>query len=224
MEDRELIELRKHLQHSEETIRNMQKRAGVARELNDAALQALIAVEMQVDIVRTQAAEQSNPIAAELGRIQSRLREELLKLRELITKQRPDVDSSNLLQFLRNTVERFQRETDISARFVSELDEVHMPQQVCREVVDIVQERLVRVRSHTATQHVVVRLAATDSHWQLVIEDDGRFYKDSMVIQERVRLIEGEFTVESKPGIGSRLVVIVPKERANDATSGLGDC
>ena len=115
-------------------------------------------------------------------------------------------------------MERFQRETGISARFVSELDEVKMPQRVCRELACIVQEGLVRIRSHSGAQHVLVRLTATDSHWQVTIEDDGRVFeddgrvfKDPMVIRERVRLIEGELTVESSPSRGSRLVVTVPK-------------
>jgi signal transduction histidine kinase len=182
------------------------------RELHDAALQAMIATEIQLDILRSQAEAQSSPLAAELSRIRGILREEVLKIREIM-RQPLDVDSSNLLQFLRDTVERFQRETGINASFVSELDEVDMQQNLCREVVRIVQERLIRVRRLSATQHVLVRLAATNSHWQLIIEDDGRFYEASAVIQERVRLIEGEFTVESKPGGGSRLVVTVKKDR-----------
>jgi DNA-binding CsgD family transcriptional regulator len=54
------------------------------RELNDGALQALIAAEMHLDVLRRQA-EANLPIgAAELGRIQSFLREEVMKLRKLI--------------------------------------------------------------------------------------------------------------------------------------------
>jgi signal transduction histidine kinase len=182
------------------------------RELLDAALQALIATEMQLDILRRQAEAQSSPLAAELGRLQGNLREEVIKIREIM-RQPPNLDSSNLLQFLLDTVERFQSETGISANFVSELHEVYMDQRVCREVVGIVQERLAKVSRFSPTQHVLVRLTATDSHWQLIIEDDGRFFEASMVIQERVRLIEGELTVESKPGGGSRLVVTVKRER-----------
>jgi hypothetical protein len=53
-----------------------------ARELYDGAVQSLIVLEMNIDVVRRQAAAQSNPITHELGRIQGLLREEVLKLRE----------------------------------------------------------------------------------------------------------------------------------------------
>ena len=184
----------------------------LAREVHDGAVQSLIAIEMQMDVLRRQSSAQASPLASELGRIQGLIREELLRLRELMQQMRFfDVDSSTFLRFLEDTVERFQRETGISARFVSELDEVKMPQRVCRELACIVQEGLVRIRSHSGAQHVLVRLTATDSHWQVTIEDDGRVFKDPMVIRERVRLIEGELTVESSPSRGSRLVVTVPK-------------
>ena len=51
--------------------------------------------------------------------------------------------------FLADTVERFQRETGITARFTSDLEEPDMPQPVCRELTRIVQEGLVNVRKHS---------------------------------------------------------------------------
>ena len=97
------------------------ERARFARELHDGAVQSLIAVEMQVDVIRRQA-EAAKPIGGELGRIQGLLREEVLKLRELMQQMKAiDVDAQRLLGVLNDTVERFQRETGISARFVTEL-------------------------------------------------------------------------------------------------------
>ena len=51
-----------------------------------------------------------------------------------------DVDASRLIAVMNDTVERFQRETGITARFVTDIEEPDMPQRVCRELVRIVQE------------------------------------------------------------------------------------
>ncbi len=206
------------------------ERARVARELHDGAVQSLIAVEMQVDVVRRQA-EADRPIGGELGRIQSLLREEVLKLRELMQQMKAiDVDAQRLLGVLNDTVERFQRETGISARFVTDIEDLDMPQRVCRELLRIVQEGLVNVRKHSGARHVLVRLGSNPERWNLVVEDDGKGFpfagrfkqeemeemgKGPMIIKERVRLLAGELTVESNPGQGTRLEVIVP--RAGDA-------
>jgi signal transduction histidine kinase len=205
------------------------ERARFARELHDGAVQSLIAVEMQVDVLRRQAPERPDIVADELARIQSLLREEVLKLRELMQEMKSlDLDSRKLLGFLSDTVERFQRETGIAARFVTDLEDVEMPQQMCRELARIVQEGLVNVRKHSKAQHALVRLGAYDGKWQVVIEDDGKGFsfegrlsqseleeqrKAPVIIQERVRLLAGKLTIESNPGRGSRLEIDVPQTR-----------
>ena len=205
------------------------ERARFARELHDGAVQSLIAVEMQVDVLRRQSPGKPGLVTEELSRIQGLLREEVLKLRELMQQMKTlDVDSKKLLGLLSDTVERFQRETGISARFLSDLDELNMPQPVCRELARIVQEALVNVRKHSKARQVLVRLGSRNGAWHVLIEDDGRGFpfagrvsqveldsmgKGPVVIKERVRLIEGELTIESSPGQGSRLEITVPQRR-----------
>jgi signal transduction histidine kinase len=202
------------------------ERARFARELHDGAVQSLIAVEMQVDVLKRQASAEG-PIGAELGRIQGLLREEVLKLRELMQQLKSiDVDSQRFLAVLHDAVERFQRETGISARFVTDLETLDMPQRVCRELVRIVQEGLVNVRKHSGARHALVRLGSDAERWKLSLEDDGKGFSFSgrlthaqldemgqgpMIIKERVRLIAGELTVESTPDRGTRLEVTVPR-------------
>src|SRR5207249_5152177 len=132
-------------------------------------LQSLIAMEMQVDVLR-RTSDKSVSITDELRRIQGLLREEVLKLRELMQQMKSlDVDSRRLLGFLADTGERFQRETGISARFLSDLDHLEMPQPVCREVARIVQESLVHVRKHSGARQALVRLSSNTDRWNLVI-------------------------------------------------------
>jgi signal transduction histidine kinase len=216
-------------------LRRLRQRAGalertrVARELHDGAVQSLIAMEMQVDVVRRQSAVDSSSVTAELARIQGLLHEEVLKLRELMQQLKSlDVDSSNFFRFMEDNVERFQRETGIGARFVTEIDQLHMLQRVCRELVRITQEALVNVRKHSGAREVLVRMSEDDHYWRLTIEDNGRGFpfsgrfsqaeleemgKGPLVIRERVRLIEGELTIESNPGRGAKIEITVPRHR-----------
>jgi signal transduction histidine kinase len=203
------------------------ERARFARELHDGAVQSLIAVEMQVDVLRRQAETTPAVVGGELGRIQGLLREEVLKLRELMQQMKSiDVDARRLLSLVNDAVERFERETGISARFVTDITKLEMPDKVCRELLRIVQEGLVNVRKHSKARHALVRLSSSDSQWSLTLEDDGKGFpfsgrltqeeldqmgKGPMIIKERVRLIAGALTVESNPGLGTRLEVKVPR-------------
>jgi signal transduction histidine kinase len=203
------------------------ERARFARELHDGAVQSLIAVEMQVDVLRRQSETTPAVVGGELGRIQGLLREEVLKLRELMQQMKSiDVDSRRLLSLITDAVERFERETGISARFVTDITKLEMPDRICRELLRIVQEGLVNVRKHSEARHALVRLSSSDGQWSLTMEDDGKGFpfsgrltqdeldqtgKGPMIIKERVRLIAGALTVESNPGAGTRLEVKVPK-------------
>jgi signal transduction histidine kinase len=213
-------------------LRRLRKRAGalerarLVRELHDGAVQSLIGVEMQVDVLR-RSHSIAQPVGDELERIQLLLREEVAKLRELMQQMKSvDIDGHKLPGFLRDTVQRFQRETGISATFLIDDEEILLPQPVCRELARITQEALVNVRKHSGAKQVVVHLLHTQGNWELVVEDDGAGFpfdgrvsqseldlssRAPAVIRERVRLIQAELTIESRPGRGARVEVRVPQ-------------
>ena len=213
-------------------LRRLRRRAGalerarLVRELHDGAVQSLLGVELQLDALRRQHAANGR-LSDELERIQRLLREEVLKLRELIEQTKAaDIDARRLPIFLRDMVERFQRETGIRAYFQVYGEEIVLAPPVCRELGRIAQEALVNVRKHSGARQVTVELSEDQGTWQLVIEDDGRGFAFSgrisepeldgisqapAVIRERVRLIQGELTIESNPGRGSRIEIRVPE-------------
>jgi signal transduction histidine kinase len=202
-------------------------RALVARELHDGAIQSLIGMEVQVAVLRRQA-EAVPEMAEELGRIQQLLRQEVLNLRELMRQMKPlDLDPRRLLDFLAESVDKFRRETGISASFVSDLREISLSPRICTELARIAQEALVNVRKHSGARNVILRLSLEESGGRLVVDDDGRGFdfsgrlsqsdldtarKGPVIIKERVRSIGGELSIESAPGRGARLEIMFPHE------------
>lgn len=204
------------------------ERARVARELHDGVIQSLIGVEMQIDVLSRQAAVRDTPAGQELVRIQHLVKNEVLNLRELMqAMQPPDFDPDELLGYLADMVQRFGRDSGISASFLSDIKDVRLPWRVCFELVRIVQEGLVNVRKHSAATSVVVRFGVRDGHWALEINDNGRGFpfagrlthgeldvhrRGPTVIKERVKAIGGQLALDSTPGHGTRLEVLVPQE------------
>ena len=199
------------------------ERARVARELHDGVIQSLIGLEMEVDVLRRQPDAYPATLVDRLGHIQRILRQEVLNLRELMQQMKPiDIRPTQLLDFLVTMVDKFQRDTGISSRFVSTLTEVSLPPRVCNQLARIVQEALVNARKHSGAHKVLVQLGQQDGRLKLAIDDDGRGFdfsgrlslseldairKGPLVIKERVRSIGGELVVESEPGKGSRVEV-----------------
>ncbi len=202
-------------------------RALVARELHDGAIQSLIGMEVQVDVLRRSATD-TPAMAEELSRIQAMLRREVLNLRELMRQMKPlDLDPRQLLDFLAEAVDKFRREAGISASFVSDLREISLSPRLCAEIARIAQEALVNVRKHSGASNVILRLSLDRDEGRLVVDDDGRGFdfsgrlsqeeldaarKGPVIIKERVRSIGGSLAIESAPGRGARLEITFPNE------------
>jgi signal transduction histidine kinase len=160
--------------------------------------------------------------------LQSVVKDEVLNLRDLMQQMRPaEFDPDELLDHFADMVQRFGRDTGISARFVTDLKKVELERHVCFELVRIVQEGLANIRKHSAASHAVVRFGVVNGAWRLEIADDGRGFPfegrlsqveldarsgGPAIIKERVRGIGGHLAIDSKPGRGSRLEVMVPQE------------
>jgi signal transduction histidine kinase len=204
------------------------ERARVARELHDGVIQSLIGVEMRLEVLRTQDPLRVSPAGGELAGLQAVARDEVLHLRELMQQMRPlEFDPEEMLDHLADMVQRFGRDTGITARFATDLKEVGLQRNVCFELTRIVQEGLVNVRKHSAARSVLVRFGAKEGYWILDIDDDGRGFPFSgrlmqndldarrvgpTIIKERVRSIGGQLIIETAPGRGTRLEVRVPQE------------
>jgi signal transduction histidine kinase len=203
------------------------ERARVARELHDGVVQALIALEMRLDVAKRTIASSPRHAADEVTQVQQQLREQVVEIRSLMQRLRsPQVDQRRLIPFLSEITERFRVTTGIKARFVPAVEEVHLPSQVCHELARVANEALVNVRKHSGAQNVEVSLGTSRDAWTLSVEDDGRGFEFAgrltgpalefgeigpVVIRERVRAIGGKLAIDSNPGHGARLEVMVPR-------------
>jgi signal transduction histidine kinase len=204
------------------------ERVRLVQELHDGIVQSLIGLEMQIDHLRRVHTAACNPasLLEELRRLQTLLHDEIASVREEMQRIKPlQVDPGRLLEYLARTVERFQRDQGINARFVAEDQEVSLSPAVCTELARIVQEALVNVRKHSGARNVLVSFGRENGHYRLFVEDDGRGFgftghKSSAeldasaycpaIVRERVRAIGGELMIESNQSSGARLEILVP--------------
>jgi signal transduction histidine kinase len=204
------------------------ERARIARELHDGTIQSLVAVEMEMNVLRRRAEQKGWEVAGELARVQGLLRGEVLELRETMQRLKPiEMEPRHLVGFLDDMVARFGRDTGIRALFDCSVVDVDLAPRVCQEVARIVQEALHNVRKHSGARNVLVRFGRAVAGWRLVVDDDGRGFpfdgslshaeleegrKGPFVIKERVRALGGELTIVTSPGAGARLEITLPRE------------
>jgi signal transduction histidine kinase len=205
-----------------------EERARVARELHDGAIQSLIACEMRIDVLRRRAEKDCPTIAPELSSLEELLRGQVIELRELMQQLRPvEVEPDQLVARLSEQVERFRRDSGITARFVSVPEKVHFSSSACREILLIAQEALVNVRKHAQAGNVLVSFGRNEESWCLSIIDDGvgfgfegilkgaelmKSTKGPAIIKERVANLGGELLIDSQPSRGTQLLIKFPEK------------
>jgi signal transduction histidine kinase len=197
------------------------ERARVAREIHDGAIQALIGIQMSVQAMRRIPPEPA-VIDREFAHIEGLLQREVLSLRELMQALRPiQFDASeSLADVLGGAVERFRRDSGVSARFIGIGEPVRVDPTRALELMRITQEALMNVRRHSGARNVLVRLSKSGHRCELSIEDDGRGFQFTghltgpeldahrlgpAVIKERARVVGADLVVESFPDEGARI-------------------
>lgn len=202
------------------------ERARVSRELHDGVVQSLHAIAFRLYALRTRPGSSAEEREQELIEVQQLVQNEAANVRDLIHQLEPiEFDPRHLVEFLSGMVTRYRQDTGIGAQFVCDSPEVSLPAATCREIAGIVREALANVRRHSSAQHALVRLSRQLGSWMLTIEDDGRGFEFSgrftqaqleenrrgpLVIQQRVRALDGELTIVSKAGHGARLEIKIP--------------
>src|SRR5262249_15843524 len=150
------------------------ERARLARELHDGIIQSLVSAEMRVAVFRRKSEKGEVLATHDLRDLQELLHNEVLSLRELMQQMKPpEVGPEDLLDFIADRVDRFRRDTGISTKFHTDLQDVSLPSAICQELARIVQELLTNIRKHSGARHGFVRFGRYQGIWKLTIEDDG---------------------------------------------------
>jgi signal transduction histidine kinase len=195
------------------------ERARIARDLHDEIGQTLTGLKLTLAIGARSPAEL---MRARLDEAQALVNELTTRVRELSLDLRPAMlDDLGLLPALLWYIKRYTAQTSINVNLRhSGLEQSPAP-EVATAVFRIVQEALTNVARYAGVGEVAVWLWRTAERIGVQIEDRGRGFLPDQVMAahassglagmtERVRLLGGQFRVESAPGAGARLTADLP--------------
>ncbi len=202
----------------------IEERTSLAHELHDSLAQTLASLRFQVRMLEEtlQDTGASEKAIREGQRIHNGLDEAHDELRELINSFRARLDQRGLVPALGKLVERFNQETGIAAFFQPDCLKIDLDTNQEMQALRIVQESLANIRKHAQAHTVRVLLRCRGlGKYLILVEDDGVGFEGSSpkgnpgehiglsIMQERARRIGGEFSIESEPGEGTRVELII---------------
>lgn len=199
------------------------ERVRISHEMHDGLAQVLGYVNTKAQAVElllltgdvSQAGKLLNELSAAARRAYSDVREGILALRTQVEPGRPleTVLSEYLAEFERRSGIRVTLEMHAAGRTETSVEEV--------QVLRILQEALRNVRKHAHATQVAVRFTAHGDQLEVEVEDNGVGFRPSAAVldgmphlglqtmKERAASVGGELSIESAPGRGTRVRLVV---------------
>ena len=207
------------LRQNAEAMAVWEERQRLARDLHDSVTQSLYSLSLFSRAGR-EAAEDGDAIRLNhsLTELERNTLHTLREMRLLLYELRPaDLEEEGLIRAIELRLNAVERRANLQLDVrLDELAGLSPSQEV--ELYHIVVEALNNVVKHAAATRVALQLTQADGHLRLRIVDDGQGFDPAQTrggmglrnIRERVARLDGQLTVFSEPGGGTRLEAVIP--------------
>jgi len=218
------IEHARLLQRTRE-IAVVEERTRLARDMHDGVAQNLAYLLLQVDGCLNMV-EEGGKLEARLERVHGLLKQNIDELRRNIFDLRPvELEGKSIFEVLENLVTEFGQRWYLETTCVIEGEPGDVSTDVESALYRILQEALSNAQQHARCSRLSVKLAVIGEQWvTLEIEDNGRGFDAARTEQElgqqkglglvsmheRVNTVGGYLTIESTPGVGTRIFAKFP--------------
>lgn len=200
-----------------------QERARIARELHDGTAQSLAALDM---LLTATLGEVDKPSTRErLVSMQQVVAEALQEVRALCHDVHPRVlDDLGLQAALASLIRRSRERTEATIELVH-IVEHPVRREVASVVYRVAQEAVHNALKHGAPTRIEVTLREQEGRLELRVRDDGVGFDAAQlseqdtglglfVMDERVSLVAGDFSIDSAPNQGTTILASIPLETA----------
>ena len=198
-----------------------EERRAIARELHDEIGQQLTVARLMIERLATSDEKYERaPEMQQLDSILTVIDSMSGRVRELSLNLRPSMlDDEGLGPALLWQTERYAQMTGIEVKLAHRGLEHRLTATIETAVYRIVQEALTNVARHAGVKQATVQVLV-NAFVTILIEDTGRGFDVESVLRthttglsgmrERVELLGGQFTIESRPGEGTRVIAEIP--------------
>jgi signal transduction histidine kinase/streptogramin lyase len=202
----------------------MNERSRIARELHDTLLQGFSGVTMEMQAVAARLPPQSSERAAlseiitDAGNAMREARRSVAGLRAAPQQQ----GQASLAAALREAARQIVEPTDIRLDLDVEPAPTGLPAEIEYHLLRIGTEAVTNATKHSGARSIEVVLKHVGSRVNLRVRDDGRGFRENgngsetghygiIGMRERASQIGADFELDTRPGHGTTVNVIVPK-------------
>lgn len=194
-----------------------EERTRIARELHDDIGQRLSLLAVGLDQLRQRVSPELLSHVSELLTQTTTLTTDVHNMSHTLHSSK--LQMLGLVAAMKSTCREFGQQHNMEIDFEGHDLYLTLPSEVSVTLFRVLQEALRNAGKHSGVKQVEVQLRETSGEIHLIVSDSGRgFDPDSMQgpglgltsMQERVRLVNGTITIQSKPMGGTTIYARVP--------------
>jgi PAS domain S-box-containing protein len=208
--------LTSHIQNVRE-----EERTNIAREIHDELGQQLTVMKMDVSWINKKLVTDDEIIKEKVKGMLTMLDETVKSVRRISSELRPSLlDDLGLTAAMEWQLFEIKKRSGIKINFNAPEKEMKLPDLIKTGLFRIFQESLTNVIRHAGAKSVKVNLEQKDHQLTLSIEDDGKGFDKGKIadkrtlgilgMKERTSMIGGTYEINSIPGKGTVVEVIIP--------------
>ncbi|MHC4203843.1 MAG: PAS domain S-box protein, partial [Planctomycetota bacterium] len=196
-----------------------EERRRLARELHDDLTQRLAVLAIDMGKLEVKSDSSPESFASKIKEIRERTIELSSDIHDISRQLHPAIlDDLGLRQAIHSECVNFTRREGIKINYEPKDIPLMIPRDVSVCLFRIVQEGLRNIAKYAKVEEASVRLIGDDGGITLIVQDSGAGFDMARSadergvglasMQERVRLIRGDFSIESQPGQGTVIKVV----------------
>ncbi|MEI2582596.1 PAS domain S-box protein, partial [Scytonema sp. PRP1] len=208
------------LQKQAEAASILEERNRMAREIHDTLAQAFTGILIQVDAATQVLTDDVEATQAHLDTIEELARTGLSEARRSVTALRPQLlEEGDLSSALERLVNQMRVATNTALIYSVQGIAYSLPVEVENNLLRIGQEALTNAIKYANANEIRIELVYDDAQCRLQVKDDGQGFGVVGVpmsggfgllgMSERAERIGAQLAIESQPGQGTEIIVIV---------------
>jgi len=210
------------------------ERKRISCELHDEVGQALTAVSTHLAMLRRNGMVDLQELKEKVAETQTLLGQTMEWVHRFARDLRPAMlDELGLLPALRSYLKAFAQRTGIRVHFKASPEAEKLNDEQKTVVFRVTQESLTNVAKHAQASRVTATLRKLKNGVRMEISDNGRAFRVEqqptrtarkrlglLGMEERVRLVNGRFAIESTPGKGTTVRMEIPFNAKDNCLTG----
>jgi PAS domain S-box-containing protein len=199
------------------------ERKRISRELHDDVGQILTAISMGLRGIGRHGSGDAHVDQKQLGEVERLLNGAIETVHDFARELRPSLlDELGLLPALRSFLKNMAGRTGLRVRFDADPSAEQLGNDEKLVLFRVTQESFNNIVKHAEARHVRVSVTRVNEGVILSIADDGKSFEATqngttkrnrlglLGMRERVRLVDGEFALEARPGKGTTVRALIP--------------